>query len=122
MREAELWECMAFFIKQFLTFCALAGMATAVIHKNVHPDHDGCAHSHEHHDHGGHDHHPQPNDHDDHDGSQHHHHCCHIPVADRPTLDHQALITFHRGLLGIPSERSLIPDEPFFSLDKPPLI
>jgi hypothetical protein len=43
-------------------------------------------------------------------------------VADRPSIDRCSLATFHGRLLKISIETSLIPDEPFFSLDKPPLI
>lgn len=113
---------MSFLIKQFLAFCVLAGMASAVMHENAHSDHESCAQTHEHHDHHGHDHHPLPDDCEDHDSSPHHHHCCHIPIADRPSLDRHAPASFHGRLLEISTECSLIPDEPFFSMDKPPLI
>ncbi|MCE2960399.1 MAG: hypothetical protein ACK47H_03585 [Akkermansiaceae bacterium] len=113
---------MAFFLKQFLAFCVLAGMASAVMHENTHSDHESCAQTHEHHDHHDHDHHPNPDDCENHDSTPHHHHCCHFPVADRPSIDRCYLATFHGSLLKISVETSLIPDEPFFSLDKPPLI
>jgi hypothetical protein len=110
---------MAFLLKQLLAFCVLAGLASAVVHENGHLDHDHCAHTHDHH---GHDHHPLPDDCEDHDSTPHHHHCCHHPIADRPSLDQYAFASFHGSLLEISIERSLIPDEPFFSMDKPPLI
>ncbi len=112
---------MAFFLKQLIAFCVLAGMASAVMHENVHSDHKTCAQTHEHSDHHGHDH-PLPDDCEDHEGSPHHHHCCHFPIADRPSLDRHAFTSFHGRLLEIPNETSLIPDEPVFGMDKPPLI
>jgi hypothetical protein len=120
--KAELSEGMAFFLKRLLAFCALAGMASAVIHEEAHSNRQSYTHTHDHDDHHGHDHHPLPSDCEDHDSTPHHHHCCHFPVADRPSLDHHALAIFHGILLEISTERSLIPDEPFFSMDKPPLI
>jgi ABC-type Zn2+ transport system substrate-binding protein/surface adhesin len=113
---------MAFFLKQLLAFCVLAGMASAVMHENAHSDHETCAQTHEHSDHHDHDHHPLPDDCKDHDGAPHHHHCCNFPIADRPSLDRHVFTSFNESLLEISNECSLIPDEPFFSMDKPPLI
>jgi len=63
-----------------------------------------------------------PSDPDDQDSAPHHHHCCHVPSADR-VLDSTALkVTFHEILLEISTDHSLAPDEPVYSLDKPPLI
>jgi len=113
---------MGLFNKRLLVFCVLAGMASAMMHENTHYDHETCAQTHEHHDHHDHDHHPNPDDSEDHETTPHHHHCCQFPVADRPSIDRCSLATFHGRLLKISIETSLIPDEPFFSLDKPPLI
>lgn len=118
---------MTFFCKLTLALCVFAGMATASLCEYVHLTSEVCAdaHPHDHHnDHHHHDgHHPQPDDCGDHDGTpHHHHHCLQLPVADRPTLDRYALATFQGDLMKISVETSLIPDEPFFSLDKPPLI
>lgn len=112
---------MASFIKQLLAFCVIAGMASAVLHETTHSDSKQCSESHHHHDHD-HDHGNLPESSHDHDCAPHHHHCCHIPVADRPSIDSHSLSFSEVRLLEISFEHSLIPDEPFFSLDKPPLI
>ena len=112
---------MAFYLKQLLAFCVLAGIASAAIHGNAHTHRERCTQSHGQHNHEGHDHHSLPDDCNDHDCTPHHH-CCHLPVADRPSLDRQVLASFQESLMAISAEHSLIPDEPVFSLDKPPLI
>jgi hypothetical protein len=111
---------MGYHLKWLMAFCICAGMASAMIHENIHADHDHCGDAHEHH----HDDFPtHPDDCQDHeDGGPHHRHCCHSPIADRPSQDRPTFVIFHGRLLEISSEHSLIPDEPFFSLDKPPLI
>ncbi len=113
---------MPFLHKVTLALCVFAGMAAASLCEHNHFAHDSPCVEHTHDDHHDH-HHPQSGDCEDHDGtSHHHHHCLQLPVADRPSLDHYALATLGGDLLKISVETSLIPDEPFFSLDKPPLI
>jgi len=110
-----------------LCFCVFAGMASGMVHTTTHDSHDDCAHahSHDHHDH--HDHEgsgdpSQPEDASDHPDTHHHHDCCHYPAADRPSLAITMPCSFLTDLVEISTDRSLVPDEPLFLLDKPPLI
>ncbi len=107
---------MAFFLKQLLAFCVLAGMATAVMHGDSHADRESCTQSHEHQHQ-----HDLPDSCKDHDCTPHHH-CSHLAVADRSSHERQALASFQESLMEISTEHCLFPDEPVFSLDKPPLI
>jgi hypothetical protein len=107
---------MSAILKRFLAFCILAGMATAAMHGSAHTDREICTESHGHHDHPG-----PPDGCKDHDSAPHHH-CCHLAVADRPSSGRISLTAFQGSLMKISNEHSLIPDEPVFSLDKPPLI
>ncbi len=103
--------------------CVFAGLGVGIVHGSLHAAADDCA-THcvsGHGDHG--------DSHDDHDGhdneggsAPHQHACCHPPSADR-TSDSLALrISFQCMLVEISADRSLVPDEPVFALDKPPLI
>ena len=105
-----------------LSFCVLAGLANGMAHKGLHDSHDECAAQHSH-DAGG--------THGDHDGdaggsgeedAPHHHDCCHFPSADFALGGVSSMITFQPILVEIPTDVSLIPEEPVFALDKPPLI
>jgi hypothetical protein len=110
--------------KLVIALCVFAGMATAGLCEYHHVAHDHHTADHFHDDHDSHhDSHSQPGDCENHDEApHHHHHCLQLPVADRPAVDHYAFAVFHVDLMKIPAEISLIPDEPVFSLDKPPLI
>lgn len=70
-----------------------------------------------------HENHGDSQDHDHESGSgPHQHACCKVPSADR-AIDAISLTTgFLCVLVEISSERSLVPEEPVFALDKPPLI
>lgn len=116
---------MSFLHKLILIFCVFAGMAIATVCKYDHFGHEACVkiYSHEHHHHHGENHTQPEEDCEDHDRNpHHHHHCLQLPVADSPSLDRHAIASFNGRLLEISTERSLIPDRPFFALDKPPLI
>lgn len=88
-------------------------------HKYLHGSHDECAHHHT-------SSHTDSHQHDDidqdgKDAPVHHHDCCHFPSADR-TVTATLTYSFHSRLMEIIFERALSPEEPFFVLDKPPLI
>jgi hypothetical protein len=110
---------MSVILKQLFALCIIAGMVTAAMHGSAHADRESCTQSHDHHDH--HDHPSAPENCKDHDCTPHHH-CSHLTVADRPSSGRLSLTAFHGSLMKISTEHSLIPDEPVFSLDKPPLI
>jgi len=93
-------------------------MANGMVHKGVHDSHDECAAQHSH-DHGGTQDAPDDGDSKD---APHHHDCCHFPSADFARDRVSAMASFQPILVGITADDSLIPDEPVFALDKPPLI
>lgn len=102
----------------FLALCIFAGLATGMVHKTSHHTHDECATQHSS-EHGGD---SQDDGHGDQDASPHHHDCCHFPSADRPMFGLSLSCIFQSRLVEISTDRSLVPDEPVFALDKPPLI
>lgn len=120
-------------VRLLTMLCVFAGLAVGMLHSNIHGAMEECAthcvsghghdyDSHDDHDHGGHDSH----DHDkhDHEGDSvpHQHTCCLTPSADRATETISLQTDFLCMLVEIDAERSLVPDEPVFALDKPPLI
>jgi ABC-type Zn2+ transport system substrate-binding protein/surface adhesin len=109
---------MSFLIRLLLALCAFAGMANGMVHKGVHDSHDECAAQHSH------DHGDTQDPHDDGDGKDapDHHDCCHFPSADFALEGVSAMVTFQPILVAIRTDVSLIPEEPVFALDKPPLI
>lgn len=96
-----------------------------MIHGSLHGALDECAtHCVSGHGHHG-DSHDSDDDHDhDHDGDSvpHQHTCCSLPSADRATETISLPTSFLCILVEIEADRPLVPDEPVFSLDKPPLI
>jgi hypothetical protein len=100
-----------------LMLCVFAGLATGLVHSYSHGAEDECA------SHCGSEHEKKTQtDHDDQEKVPHHHTCCHFPSADR-TMDAAFLpVSFRAILVEIDTDESLIPEEPVFSLDKPPLI
>jgi hypothetical protein len=92
-----------------------------MVHGYVHGEKDECA-SHCESDHRSQEEPADHDDHDDHGSAPHHHDCCHFPNADRTTDSVFGAVTFQTILVEIPTDRSLIPDEPVYALDKPPLI
>lgn len=113
--------------------CVFAGLAVGIFHSNIHGATDDCAthcvsghghdyDSHEHHDDDGHD--SQHNRKHDHEGGSvpHQHTCCLTLSADRATETISLHTDFLCMLVEIAAESSLVPDEPVFALDKPPLI
>lgn len=105
-------------LKLLIAFCVTAGMATGMSHKTNHGSHNECA-AHHSSDDGGDSHDEDPGDPD---APPHHHDCCHFPSADRPLVGLSISCVFHSCLVEISTDRSLIPDEPVYALDKPPLI
>ena len=91
-------------------------------HQSVHSDHDECAHSHSHDCHG--ESQPSQPHHDDenHDDTPHSHKCCHATNADRSANGVVSIGDPHGLLIEILFEKSLAPDSPVLSEDKPPLI
>lgn len=105
-----------------LSLCILAGFCSGMVHKGFHHSHDDCGAPHSH---------DADGDHGDHGGNvggdegkdaPHHHNCCHFPTADCTPDWISRIITFQPILVEISSDDSLIPEEPVFALDKPPLI
>lgn len=94
-------------------------MAHGTHHGAMHECASHCGTHHENH----HENHGDSQDHDHEGGSgPHQHACCKVPSADR-AIDAISLPTgFLCVLVEISSERSLVPEEPVFALDKPPLI
>lgn len=111
---------MSFTFRLLLALCVSAGMASGMVHMSSHDAHDECAAQHSH-DHGG-----THESHDDGDAgtedAPHHHDCCHFPSADCALEVISAHRAFQHILVEIPTDVPLIPEEPVFSLDKPPLI
>jgi hypothetical protein len=107
-----------FLTRFLLMLCVFAGLGAGMAHGYVHGEKDECA-SHCQSDHGNQ---QDPADQDDHGPVPHHHDCCHFPNADRTTDSIYGAVTFRTILVEIPTDCSLIPDEPVFALDKPPLI
>jgi hypothetical protein len=89
-----------------------------MVHGQMHGMFDDCAShcesDHRNSDGGDHDHNGDP--------APHHHACCHLPSADRATDPLSLRIGFECVLVEIAPDCSLVPDEPVFALDKPPLI
>jgi hypothetical protein len=104
----------------FLMVCVSAGLGTGMIHGALHKVHDECV-SHSDSDHGHH--HGEHHDHDHDPGTEPHDHaCCQLPSADRPKASFFLPSVFVAVLVEIAADRSLVPDEPVYALDKPPLI
>lgn len=102
-----------------LFLCVSAGMAAGMVHSALHEGHDECVS----HCDSGHDPHGEHHDHDHEPGTQPHDHgCCQLPSADRATDSFSLPTAFVTVLVEISADRSLVPDEPVFALDKPPLI
>jgi len=101
-----------------LMLCVFAGLGAGMAHGYIHGENHECA-SHCEPEHGNQ---QDPADHDDHGSVPHHHDCCHFPSADRTTDSVFGAVVFRTILVEISADRSLTPDEPVFSLDKPPLI
>ena len=109
---------MSFLARLLIALCVFAGMASGMVHQVTHGSHDECAAQHS----GCH-----GDTHDTHgdDGEKdapHHHHCCHIPTACFPLDGVSAPFTFQPILVEIPTDAPLMPEDPVFALDKPPLI
>ncbi len=106
---------MSFLTRLLLLLCVFAGLGTGIVHSYSHDEKDECASHCESDSHGS----ELPSDQD---SAPHHHHCCHVTSADR-VLDSVAIkVAFQEILLEISTDHSLAPDEPVYSLDKPPLI
>ena len=109
---------MSLLPRLLLAICVFAGMANGVMHQGSHDSHDGCisGHSHSHND--------TQDTHDEGDGkgTPHHHNCCHVPTAAFMTASDSPLLAFQPILVEIPTDVPLVPEEPVFALDKPPLI
>lgn len=118
MRFCASKSAMSFLTRLLLALCVIAGMANGMLHMGTHEAHDACEsqHSHEH----GH----TQDSHEEGDGKDapHHHHCCHFPSAVCALDVISTMTTFQPILVEIPTDVSLIPEEPVFALDKPPLI
>ena len=109
---------VSFLTRLLLLLCVFAGIGTGMVHSYSHGEKDECASHCESGSHGK----ELPSDHDEQDSAPHHHHCCHVKSADR-VLDSMAMkVAFQEILLELSTDHSLAPDEPVFSLDKPPLI
>jgi len=113
---------MSFIARLLLCLCVFAGMASGMIHTTSHDSHDECAHAHSNDHHEGSTDPSHPSHDSDHPDSPHHHDCCHYPAADRTTIAITMPCSFLTDLVEISADRSLVPDEPLFLLDKPPLI
>lgn len=61
-------------------------------------------------------------DHGDQEKAPRHHSCCHFPSADRTMEPAYLPVCFSALLVEIAIDESLAPEEPCFSLEKPPLI
>lgn len=113
---------MSLVARIILSLCVLAGMASGMIHTAAHQSHDECAHSHHDHDATGDLSHSHSHDDSEHPDTPHHHDCCHYPSADQPMMEISLTCSFITDLVKISNEHSLVPEEPLFLLDKPPLI
>ena len=105
-----------------LAFCIFAGLANGMVHKGLHDSHDECAAQHSHDSDGTHSDHDEDVDGNGGKDSPHHHECCHFPNADCSLGGVSTCVLFQQILVGISADDSLIPEEPVFALDKPPLI
>ena len=108
------------FARLLLFLCVFVGMSVGMAHGSLHGENEKCM-SHCETDYGNH-----GDSHDNNDAgsvpSHHHHACCHLPTADRATDSLSLCIGFQCVLLEIVADCSLVPDEPVFALEKPPLI
>lgn len=96
--------------------CVFAGLGASMVHGALHENHKDCV------SHCGHEHDGEQHDHEDPGTEPHHHACCHLPNADRVKNSFSLPTVFLAVLVEIAPDRSLVPDEPVFALDKPPLI